>query len=778
MKTYQKVIIVLILALLNSKFICPQWVMTNGPSGVGVASLSISKLAVNENYLFVDRLLSTDNGITWKMSGLPGFNSIAFSSSYIFAGTDNGVYLSSDKGTNWKQINNGLTNTLVHSLTIIKSNILAGTYGGVFLSSNNGNDWAQAGLDTMGLYSLTSDGNNIYAGTKYGVFFSLNNGISWTQKNNGIPDTSVFSLAVAGNIIFALAGDTVYCSTNDGNNWTQTSPNALPVNSLIADGINIYAVMSHAVQVSSDKGLTWNSVFSIGSETDVQAFAVHGFNYYIDWVDRTSRNTYTTFQISTDNGVNWTNIVLPNSYVTAIFANETNIIASKTNDILYGMAINTEWITLHSYLEAMHIRFLAGSGNNIYMGAVQNRSPGGLFRSTDNGTNWTGMSIGAGYPMDVYALAVSGSKIFVGASRMNGVNTGIYLSTDNGLSWALAGLDNISVKCIAASGNNVFAGTGNGVYRSSDDGANWIQINSGLTDTAVKAITISGANIIIAANSGMFLSTDNGSNWKSANNGLTNTLINCISNCGNNIFVGTDSGVFLSLDNGSSWSQVGLSGLPVYALSVNESDIYAGTGGAGVCKRPLIELGLPVELTSFTANISKGIIHLIWITATELNNSGFNIERSVNKTDWTIISFVQGQGTNTSAFNYSYLDKSITQPGKYYYRLKQIDHDGTFKYSNIVEVELTAPLVFALNQNYPNPFNPNTVISYSLPVASIVKLIIYNTLGQTIKNLESEYKPAGIYSVNFNASDLPSGAYFYKLEAGQFSQINKMILIK
>ena len=88
------------------------------------------------------------------------------------------------------------------------------------------------------------------------------------------------------------------------------------------------------------------------------------------------------------------------------------------------------------------------------------------------------------------------------------------------------------------------------------------------------------------------------------------------------------------------------------------------------------------------------------------------------------------------------------------------------------------PKDFTLSQNYPNPFNPNTVISYSLPSASNVKLIVYNTLGQTIKTLESGYKNAGNYSINFNASALPSGIYFYRLEAGQFSQIKKMILIK
>jgi hypothetical protein len=107
-----------------------------------------------------------------------------------------------------------------------------------------------------------------------------------------------------------------------------------------------------------------------------------------------------------------------------------------------------------------------------------------------------------------------------------------------------------------------------------------------------------------------------------------------------------------------------------------------------------------------------------------------------------------------------------------------IDNDGTFEYSKIVEALIAVPDIYELSQNYPNPFNPNTVISYSIPSASNIKLIVYNTLGQSIKVLESGYKQAGNYSINFNAFGLSSGIYFYKLEAGSFSQIKKMILIK
>jgi hypothetical protein len=191
----------------------------------------------------------------------------------------------------------------------------------------------------------------------------------------------------------------------------------------------------------------------------------------------------------------------------------------------------------------------------------------------------------------------------------------------------------------------------------------------------------------------------------------------------------------------------------------------------------------PVELVSFTASIDKNTISLNWKTATELNNSGFNIEKgSVKNSDGDVIfnkiGFVKGEGNTTSPINYSYSEK-LNNTGIYYYRLKQIDNNGTFKYSSTVEVNFNSHVNnFTMDQNYPNPFNPSTTITYSLPVASNVKLSVFNALGQQVKIIENVYKNAGSYKITLNAYDLNSGIYFYKIEAGQFSSIRKMILVK
>jgi sugar lactone lactonase YvrE len=189
---------------------------------------------------------------------------------------------------------------------------------------------------------------------------------------------------------------------------------------------------------------------------------------------------------------------------------------------------------------------------------------------------------------------------------------------------------------------------------------------------------------------------------------------------------------------------------------------------------------LPVELTEFGFRKVGSGIELHWRTATELNNSGFEVQRrSENRgasTEWQVLGFVRGRGTTTEAQSYSFLDRSAS--GKVQYRLKQIDFDGQFEYSNIIEVDAGAPKQFALEQNYPNPFNPTTTISYQLPVASQVSLKVYDVLGREVMTLVNGRQDAGAYNFNFNASELSSGVYFYRLQTGSFVAIKKMLLVK
>jgi hypothetical protein len=190
---------------------------------------------------------------------------------------------------------------------------------------------------------------------------------------------------------------------------------------------------------------------------------------------------------------------------------------------------------------------------------------------------------------------------------------------------------------------------------------------------------------------------------------------------------------------------------------------------------------IPVELLSFTFQVNDNDVTLNWVTATETNNFGFEVQRMTSG-EFSTIGFINGYGTSTETHRYSYVDKDL-QPGVYTYRLKQIDLDGSEYYYDQLNVEVSNPVQFGLEQNYPNPFNPSTKISYSLAVDSRVNLTVYNLLGETVATLVNSEVSAGNHDVNFQAENLNSGIYFYRLDVdgkdgSQFSQVRKMMLTK
>ena len=194
---------------------------------------------------------------------------------------------------------------------------------------------------------------------------------------------------------------------------------------------------------------------------------------------------------------------------------------------------------------------------------------------------------------------------------------------------------------------------------------------------------------------------------------------------------------------------------------------------------------LPVELVSFTGIFIKGKVLLKWRTETEVDNYGFEVERTSLDSPkggkqfvWEKIGFVEGHGNSNSPKVYSFTDNNIESADKYYYRLKQLDTDGKFEYSDVVEVEVALPQEYKLEQNYPNPFNPSTTISFSIPAASRVKLTLFDALGREVTQITNKDFSAGNHSINFNAAKLTSGIYFYRIEAGSFVQSKKMILLK
>ncbi len=186
---------------------------------------------------------------------------------------------------------------------------------------------------------------------------------------------------------------------------------------------------------------------------------------------------------------------------------------------------------------------------------------------------------------------------------------------------------------------------------------------------------------------------------------------------------------------------------------------------------------IPVELTSFSAKIKGNAVELIWSTATETNNYGFSVERKNGAARFNPLAFVNGSGTTTDVSDYSYTD--IYPPaGIIEYRLKQIDFNGAFQYSEILQVNYATPEEFVLSQNYPNPFNPSTVICMRIAADCRVKLNIYDIQGRLVSELIDENLPAGVHEAEFDGTGLASGVYYFCLQAGEFHKVRKMILLK
>ncbi len=271
----------------------------------------------------------------------------------------------------------------------------------------------------------------------------------------------------------------------------------------------------------------------------------------------------------------------------------------------------------------------------------------------------------------------------------------------------------------------------------------------------------------------------------------------------NSFYFQIDGGTKLTFGNHNQfdkwhWEGAGLNKLDIGNLSEGEhtitvygrepsetvmlDQILLTTDGDLIASDNLLQSTTPVELISFTALLNdRNQIKLNWMTATELNNYGFYVEKSTDKNAWKNLGFIKGNGTSNEKHFYNYIDQNISS--KNYYRIKQVDENGSFSFSKVVEVDNT-PQNFSLEQNYPNPFNPSTNIQYSINQTCNVKIDIYNLLGERITEIKNETQNSGTYKLNWNASDYSSGTYILSLYAKPnngseaFKDVRKMLLLK
>ncbi|MFZ4591600.1 MAG: T9SS type A sorting domain-containing protein [Ignavibacteria bacterium] len=383
---------------------------------------------------------------------------------------------------------------------------------------------------------------------------------------------------------------------------------------------------------------------------------------------------------------------------------------------------NAQWVQLPNAPYGATIQCFTNSGTNLFAGTYLS----GIFLSTNYGENWSARGITG---QTVYSIVSSGVYLFAGTL------SSVYRSSNNGSNWAdIYNAAGTLFLCLASNGSNVFAGTnGSGILRSTNNGDNWTTVNNGLTNTYIHSLLTSGTNIFAATNGGVFLSTDNGFNWSAINTGLTNLFVNVLASSGINLYAGTwGGGVFVSSINGGTWtaSNNGLANHNIRTLTVSEPYV-------------LISNSNGVFLSAGPGSIWRN------------RNQGFITIPVVNSL-LVLNNYIYAGTANQSVWRRN-LSEIITST-------ELISQSNTDSYS--------------LKQNYPNPFNPATNIRYEIPKTGFVKLVVFDALGCERRTLVNEVKQAGNYSVDFIASELSSGIYFYKLESNGFSDIKKMMLIK
>lgn len=399
----------------------------------------------------------------------------------------------------------------------------------------------------------------------------------------------------------------------------------------------------------------------------------------------------------------------------------------------------------------------------------------GIWRTTDGGEHWI-------------EGCINGKSLFfidknIGwlvKETFNIYEDAIFKTTDGGITWLPKATESGIYVYFVTNDNGWIVGKNGSIRKSTDGGESWISNTSG-TSNDLNSIKFFDSNLgMCVGDAGtVLLSTDGGENWITQNLGTTEALTAIGFTNSTTIWVSGSNGTILNTtDLGDHWIYYGA--VTTNNLNsicfINENVGWIG-GIDGTIFRYQNDV-LPVELVSFTSNLMNNSVQLSWQTATEMNNHGFEIERRFIDGEWNNIGFVEGEGNSVLPKLYSFTDKNPVGGSKLEYRLKQVDNDGSFEYSEIIEVEIV-PTKFELSQNYPNPFNPSTVIEFSLPEkVNNVQLSIYDALGERVTNLVNTALDAGKYSFQWNAQNVATGTYFYELRTNNFVSVKKMLLVK
>jgi photosystem II stability/assembly factor-like uncharacterized protein len=623
MRRILRILVLIAFIFPGTNHLMAQWVQTDGPEGGNVfclTSIDTMLFVGTDNGVF----RSADNGASWNPTTLDYRIVVSLakmvngdSGMNLFAGTVlGGVFLSSDNGNSWSDVNSGLGYKNVHTLAVKDTNLFAGTDDGVFLLPANGAYWIPVsnGLTNMSINTLAVIDTNLYAGTNEGLFISTNNGTSWTPT--GLTEVTVRALAVIDTNLFVSTGSSgVLRSTDNGANWdTISNPNMeKSVPALAVIGTDLFAGTHQGIYRTPTNGADWIPANTGLTNKDVEALYVRGTDLFA--------GTYGGVYRSTNNGTSWTerNTGLKTTVVLSLITSGDYLYAGTRSGVHRSNNSGNNW----TLLAPDWVNSITVDGTNLYAGTW-----GQLVFSLNNGASWDYLQLPDSTGR-IFAIAIMDPYIFAG-----GEGGGVFRIKHNAPGWWTidsTGQPDAIIQSLAINGTDLFAGTSNGVYLSSN-GLSWTAVNNGLTNLDVRALAFNGSNLFAGTGGGVFRSTDHGSSWTPVNNGLTGLALDVLSLVfsDNNLFTGTwRGGVFLSKNNGASWTAVN-TGLMnsdiqpssvVHALAIAGTNLYTGTRGAAVWRRPLSEMIFPeisavdniqyptefIEVTS----TDDGIIYLV-----------------------------------------------------------------------------------------------------------------------------------------------------------------------
>lgn len=596
-------------------------------------------------------------------------------------------------------------------------------------------------------------GGSANGGAAFVVKKSINGGTSFSAVDIGLhADVHAIAFAPSDTTIVYTGNDGgVWKSTNTGSTWTSLNNAGFSATQFM--GIAVHPTDPYfTIGGTQDNGTPWFQP----NQTWIRADFGDGGFAAIDQnaASLTAVTMYHTYFNQTSNLIGFARVTNTSSATDGGWAflgcgGAANGIACADATLFYAPLV-----------------LGPGNPNTVYFGTDK------LYRSANTGTTMPAVSqvLSAGNPVSAIAISPQDDNY-----RLVGLRNGGLFFTTTGAN-PLVSLDPV--------------GGGSAIP---DKYVGRIAFDPTNKNTAYVALCgYTGSTT--ASNSHVWKITNLGTTpvLTAVNSGLPDIPVNAFvidPLSGSNLFAGTDIGVYNSTDAGTSWTVYG-TGLPrvaVFGMAMTSSRVLrVATHGRGMWESN--GPPLPIQLSSFAGTVAHGSsVELTWTTASEVNNFGFEVQRSITQAgDYQSIplSFMRGRGTTNVPQHYAYTDNA-PGTGKLYYRLKQYDLDGTLHYSDGIAVDILTgvsgeqfPTQFSMDQSYPNPFNPSTVIRYGLPKDADVTLEVFNTVGQRVAVLVNEKQESGYHEVTFRPTGLASGAYFYTIKAGDYFASRKLVLLK